>query len=116
MREFVPAADGESQDAGSRNLGPTLFYHPCVCRRWHQQREDDRDPARHQVHELSPVLLGEDSTQHLGGAVAVGEAAQDEALLLLVPMKLAPLNGSLKYNTRTNRLVRAPQFQNQKVY
>ena len=30
MREFVPAADGESQDAGSRNLGPTLFL-PSLC-------------------------------------------------------------------------------------
>ena len=87
-----------------------------MCHGRHQQREDDGDPAGDQVDPLSPVPLGEDSAQHLGGAVAVGEAAQDEALLLLVPMKLAPINGSLKYITRTNRLVRAPQFQNQKMY
>ena len=62
----------------------------------HQQREDDGDPAGDQVDPLSPVPLGEDSPQHLGGAVAVGEAAQDEALLPLVPVKLAPCTGSLK--------------------
>ena len=77
----------DSHDVGSRNLGPSFFYHPCNPRQDKVQHAVEQEAQSED--KLAAVAFGEEGAHVLGQDVADGEAAQDQALFLGVPVKAA---------------------------